>query len=350
MILVTKWFGVFLCKADRVVRKTLFPKDPMEMAQRLAAIQRGEVLPEERAMAQEKVDVAEPRLSPIGKPVVFDSSFIRPENLGYDQTLMHQVMMELGKIRTREPVRQDRIVIQAIRALDSVIEIINLMSERLHEWYGLHFPELADYARDERYSILIAEHGAREGIIPEIGVKLESVGAELTPADMEAVRALAASLVDLHQQRTDLENYVRERASECAPNLSCLISEMLAARLISLAGGLDRLAKLPSSTVQLLGAEKAMFRHLKGHKDPPKHGIIYQYPDVHRSPYWQRGKVSRALAAKISIAARLDQFGGEFMGEELKTDLERKLTDIRQRYPNPPKKRASKSRGKSRRR
>jgi len=114
--------------------------------------------------------------------------------------------------------------------------------------------------------------------------------------------------------------------------------------MISLAGGLKRLSSLPSSTVQLLGAEKAMFRHLRSGKAPPKHGILYQYPGVHRAPYWQRGKIARALSGKVLIAAKVDAYNGEFCGEELNKTLKARINDIKRKYPDPPKKSAKKSR------
>jgi nucleolar protein 56 len=339
MILVTKWFGVFLCDKERVVKKVLFEKDPNSMATRLARIQAGEVLEEERALAKEKVQVAEQRLSPLGKPMVYDSSFIRPEDFSYDRELMHEVMIELGRLRTREPIPKDRSIVQAIRSLDDVNEMINIMNERLHEWYGLHFPELADHAKDSTYAELIARHGRREGVIEELSLDVESVGSELEEDDLEAVGTIASHLSSLYSIKEGMERYLEENVSREAPNLSTLVSENLAARLISLAGGLERLSRLPASTVQLLGAEKAMFRHLKGKKRPPKHGIIFQHPAVHRAPYWQRGNISRALAAKISIAAKVDNWKGEYIGDRLLSQFEARVEEIEKKYPEPPKKR-----------
>jgi nucleolar protein 56 len=111
----------------------------------------------------------------------------------------------------------------------------------------------------------------------------------------------------------------------------------LSARLISSAGGLDRLASLPSSTLQLLGAEKAMFRHLRSGKKPPKHGMIFQHPDIHRAPYWQRGNISRALAGKALIAAKVDRYKGDFIGDTLLKEFNEKVANIKSRYPDPPK-------------
>ena len=226
---------------------------------------------------------------------------------------------------------------QAIRNLDDLIETSNLLNERLHEWYGLHFPELADHAKDKRYADLIARYGERDGIIEDLGLELESIGAELDEEDMRAVQDLADTLCRIYDDRERTEEYISSIVKDSCPNLCAIAGGPLSARLISLAGGLERLASLPSSTIQMLGAEKAMFRHLKSGKRPPKHGVIYQHPEVHRAPKWQRGNISRALAGKISIAAKIDQYSGEFRGDALNEEFLKRVEDIKRRYPNPPK-------------
>lgn len=338
MILVTKWFGVFLCDGQKIKKYILFEKNPKIIAQKLASIQKGEILPEERELAQKRVQVADIRLAELGRPVYVDTSFIRPEDFSFSESLMHEAMVELGKLRTRESVQPDRLIIQAIRAIDDINESINVMSERLHEWYGLHFPELNDYAKEKKYVDLIARHGRRENIIDEIGIEIESIGGEMLDEDLDAIRMLATSILKSYDAKEHFENYISRKMEEIAPNLTTLLSANLAARLISLAGSLERLSKLPSSTVQLLGAEKAMFLHLKNHKKPPKHGIIYQHPAVHRAPYWQRGKIARSLASKITIAARVDYWRGEFIGDRLVEELDRRRKEIEKKYPTPPKK------------
>jgi len=109
------------------------------------------------------------------------------------------------------------------------------------------------------------------------------------------------------------------------------------------------LASLPSSTLQLLGAEKAMFRHLRSGKKPPKHGIIFQHPEIHRAPYWQRGNISRALAGKALIAAKVDRYDGEFIGDTLLKEFNEKVAGIRKRYPEPPKRPETKNKQKGKR-
>jgi nucleolar protein 56 len=339
MILVTKWFGVFLCDKENVRRHVLFEKDAKVIASKLAVVQHGGILEEEERLVagMKRLRVADARLSKLGKPEVYDASYIKAEDYGFDMPLMQAVMVELGKMRTREPLSSDKSLMQAIRAIDDLIETVNVMSERLHEWYGLHFPELADYAKDERYSELIGRHGYREPILKALDVQLESVGAEMLDEDVSAIQELALIVSELYETKARLDAYVQRGMEQHAPNLTKLLSANLGARLISLAGGLGRLAKLPSSTVQLLGAEKAMFMHLRSGKAPPKHGIIFQHPSVHKAPYWQRGKVARSLASKAAIAARVDFYKGEYIGDKLVEDMERRVQEIKSKYPDPPK-------------
>ncbi len=342
-ILITKWFGIFLCdeKSGRITDKILMPHDAQTVAEKLASVQRGALLDEERELAAKvdgKLSVGDRRQSELGKPELFDSSFITPQKFGFDDAFMHEVMMGLGKLRTSEPIPRDRNLVQAIRNLDDQIATINLYNERLHEWYGMHFPELADYAKDERYADLVSRYGERDAIIEELGLDMQSIGSDFDPDDMHAVMDLADTLYRLYDDKNRTESYIEGIVVETCPNMCALLGGPLAARMISLAGGLERLSSLPSSTVQLLGAEKAMFRHLRSGKRPPKHGVIYQHPEIHRAPYWQRGNISRALAGKILIAAKIDQYKGEFRGDTLKEEFMVRVEDIKRRYPEPPKK------------
>lgn len=341
MLLVMKWFGVFLVddKSNRVQDKRLMPHDADAAAAKLVQVQRGELLPEERELAagREKLTVSDRRQAELGRPALYDSSFIKAADFGFDDAFMHEVMMRLGRLRTAEPIARDQNLVQAIRDLDNLIAVSNLLSERLHEWYGMHFPELADLAKDDRYALLIAKHGEREGIVDELGLDLQSMGAEFAPEDMRAVQDLADTLCRIYEDRKTVEEYITGLVQASCPNLCALLGGPLSARLISLAGGLERLASLPSSTVQLLGAEKAMFRHLRSGKAPPKHGVIYQYPDLRKAPYWQRGNIARALAGKALIAAKVDEYHGTFCGDRLSAELKARIIDIKRRYPDPPK-------------
>ena len=350
-IIVTKWFGVFLIdeKTNKIIDKRLMPQDTNETAKKLAFIQKGAILQEERDLAKDipKLTVSDRRQSELGKTVLYDSSFIKPESFGFTNTIMHEVMLKLGKLRTSEPIAKDKNLVQAIRALDDATETANLLDERLHEWYGMHFPELADQVKDQRYAALVAKFGEREGIIKELDLDVESIGSDFDLEDMKQVTELAQTLCEIYANEQKMREYITAIVDDICPNMCAILGGPLSARMISLAGGLQRLASLPSSTVQLLGAEKAMFRHLKSGKNPPKHGVLYQHPDIHRSPYWQRGNIARALAGKVLIAAKIDAYKGEFKGNELNKEFEERVTDIKRRYPNAPKKKPI-SRGRNR--
>jgi len=268
---------------------------------------------------------------------------------------MHSVSMELAKLKVKGAVeKRDLLVAQAIQTLDDVDKTINLFMSRLREWYGIHFPELDRLLeKHETYARLVVNIGNREDFTAERlereglpGQKAEqitnaaktSMGADLSERDLAQIQALGRRVLDLYDLRETLEKYIDDVMEEVAPNIKALTGALLGARLIALAGGLNNLAKMPASTLQVLGAEKALFRSLKTGTKPPKHGIIFQHPYLHEAKKWQRGKIARALAGKLAIAARTDAFGGRFIGEELKADLEKRVEEIRQKYAEPPPK------------
>ncbi|MDV3104043.1 C/D box methylation guide ribonucleoprotein complex aNOP56 subunit [Thermococcus waiotapuensis] len=263
----------------------------------------------------------------------------------------------LTRLRIQEQSgARDKMIIQAIEALDDIDKVTNLLVSRLREWYGLHFPELDEILpKHEQYVAFVKEIGPRENATREKLEKLgfpegkiesilnaaeKSMGAPLGKFDSEIIRKLASEINDLYKLRDQVEDYLETAMDEVAPNLKALVGAKLAARLMSIAGGLKELAMMPASTIQVLGAEKALFRHLRSGAKPPKHGVIFQYPAINRSPWWQRGKIARALAGKLAIAARVDYFSGEYIGEELKKELEQRIQEIKEKYPNPPKKKA----------
>ncbi|NJE04385.1 C/D box methylation guide ribonucleoprotein complex aNOP56 subunit [Thermococcus sp. MV11] len=267
------------------------------------------------------------------------------------------VGVALTRLRIQEQSgARDKMIIQAIEALDDIDKVINLLVSRLREWYGLHFPELDEILpKHEQYVAFVKEVGPRENATEERLKKLglpegkigkilnaaeKSMGAPLGKFDADIIVKLASEIDDLYKLRRQIEDYLETAMDEVAPNLKALVGAKLAARLLSLAGGLRELAMMPASTIQVLGAEKALFRHLRTGAKPPKHGVIFQYPAINRSPWWQRGKIARALAGKLAIAARVDYFSGEYIAEELKQEIEQRIQEIKEKYPNPPKRKA----------
>lgn len=247
------------------------------------------------------------------------------------------VIAELARRRIRTAsAERDKWVIQGVEALDDCDRVINLLYSRLREWYGLHFPELEGLTPDPlRYAEFVARVGSRDRAEENwddkrvVEAAKRSVGADLEDEDLRVVQMLANRIVDLFGDRGKLVGYIEGVMSQVAPNLSVVAGPLLGARLISLAGGVERLARMPASTVQVLGAEKALFKHLRHGRKPPKHGVIYQYPAIRGSPRKLRGKIARALAGKICIAARCDAFSGVFLGDELEKELLERIDQIR---------------------
>ena len=249
---------------------------------------------------------------------------------------------------------RDKYIAQAINSIDDINSILNLIYARLSEWYGIHFPELQDLVRDnDQYIKLVAKmegkirseitlddiaslSESRQEMIQEAAVN--SLGAGISQYDMNPISQLASFGVEILNIKDNLEKYIEESMKEVAPNLQLLVGSLLGARLISLAGNLENLAKRSSGTIQVLGAEKALFRHLRSGEDPPKHGVIFQSPLIHSAKLHQRGKISRALAGKLSIAARVDYFSGEFIAPTLVNNLQKRILEIQEAFPEPTEK------------
>jgi len=205
--------------------------------------------------------------------------------------------------------------------------------------------------KHETYARLVVDLGRRENFTAEnlekqglpkvraehIAVSAEkSMGADLEEEDLMQIQALCKNTLQLYDDRQSLEGFIDSIMEDVAPNIKSLVGSLLGARLIALTGGLTNLAKMPASTVQVLGAEKALFRSLKTGTRPPKHGIIFQHTLIHEAKRWQRGKVARALAGKLAIAARTDAFSGKYIGDNLKTGLEKRIKEIQEKYEEPP--------------
>ncbi|KAF2846568.1 Nop domain-containing protein [Plenodomus tracheiphilus IPT5] len=219
------------------------------------------------------------------------------------------------------PDKVDTMIIQSIASLDVLDKQLNTYAMRVKEWYGWHFPELAKILNDNlAYSKVVLKMGfrtnAREtdlsGILPEeieAAVKAAaeiSMGTEITDEDLEATSALAEQVVDLTEHRQNLGNYLSSRMQALAPNLTALVGELVGARLIAHAGSLMNLAKSPGSTIQILGAEKALFRALKTKHDTPKYGLIYHASLIGQATGKNKGKIARMLAAKSALGLRVD--------------------------------------------
>lgn len=241
---------------------------------------------------------------------VFDAGFVSSEE--EYRVLLHEITVRLAKeqISLLQFASGDKQVIQDVEALDTLNDVTNLLSERLFEWYSFY-----------------------QGSIPESRELAREIVEDCHDEIPDAMRSLAQNLLDLSESRKLLITHIQDQMTCVSPNLTNLAGALLAARLLAIAGGLDKLCRMPASRLQVLGANRAMFRHLRG-ASPPKHGIIFRHPLIHASPRHLRGRIARTLASKLVIAARIDYYSNSDeveVREELARSLNARIEEIKQK-------------------
>lgn len=245
--------------------------------------------------------------------------------------ILHETAMALARKRIITALSgKDADIVQSIKALDTVIDAYNELTERLVEWYGIHHPE-ANVKPQELINILLKPvhvEAATGTLFSEIGI-LDSAVAPLSTDGADALRGYASTAQALFEERKRMEQYITGCMGDVAPNLSELLGPLLGARLIARAGGLEKLARLPGSTLQVMGAGEALFKHIREGTPSPKHGFIFRHPLISGSPKRLRGKMSRLIAGKAAIAARIDFYSGE--QRHLADDVREKASAIRKR-------------------
>jgi nucleolar protein 56 len=257
--------------------------------------------------AREAIDSGETD-SPADWPqLAVDAGFADSVAEYYD--LLHDVTLTATRatVVDREQA-DDKQLLHAVRAMDDADRTANELAERLSEWAGTLFDDVGT----------------------GVGAARQLVDRDPTTPLEARVISLAERVVDLATEADDLRAFIQREAPEVAPNLSEMAGPVLAARLIALAGGLETLAKKPSGTVQVLGAEDALFAHLAGRASSPKHGIIYTHEYVNGTRPEDRGSAARAFAGKLSIGARIDYYSGE-PRPEIYDELADRMSTIRAR-------------------
>ena len=229
----------------------------------------------------------------------------------------------------------DRRLEHLLRASDELRTLHLTMEARLVEWIGLFLPR----ARFEGDRSGLAKSMVELSSLSELATLLDVEPAYDDPSSSEwnALHDWGCMVANQRRQLDRLEHAIRESTEYYLPSVSALVGPMLAARLCVEAHGRTRFARLPAGTVQVLGAEKAFFSHIRSGTPPPKHGHIFMHPWISRSPRWVRGKIARMLAAKISIAARVDAFEGTPWGDDEVNEVEAKVTAIRNEFSHPPR-------------
>ncbi len=223
-------------------------------------------------------------------------------------------------------VNEDFLIIQAVGLMDEIDKAVNILAKRLREWHALSYPELEEKTQDHFfYARLIYEKTNKE-IEKELNLP-NRLGHELNEIDRAPIRLLARQVMNLFELRKETETYIQQMMTKYAPNFTELAGANIAAKLLMHARSLKHLAMLPASTIQLFGAEKALFRHIKTGARSPKYGIIINHPIVANASKENKGKAARLLADKLSLCARLDYFKGEFKAIEYREEIEKKLAN-----------------------
>lgn len=360
--------GVFALSADGgVLEKALYPKEPEKIARAITRQRNGEITKEVLKVAEGLMkrgfDAVTTTNSELAETLRVEYTFeidivdsgpgddlkdelpniARQNNIVKDEDGYYELGRQVSTLLTRGALQdalggKEAQITQTVQLLGEIDTSLNGLSSRIREWYGLHYPELSRLIRDhEKYLRFVIEIGDRTSVTQEkldnLGLQRRevagilkgadgSMGALLSAGDLVEVQRLAGQVFSLYEYRGKLMEYIGGLASEVAPNVSALAGPTLAAKLIEKAGGIKRMAMMPSSSLQILGAEKALFRALKTNARPPKHGLIFQHPYVNAAPRGLRGLRARHLAAKLSIAARADAFSGNFIAEQLRKDLD----------------------------
>ena len=266
------------------------------------------------------------------------------EEIGFsksqDEIIQIYEKLAIHKIK-KSSQEEDKLLIQAINSVDDIDESISKLVERIRDWYTIYFPEMDTISNNETYIKLIAESENREDILENFNEHFseeieESTGADIEESDLAMLKSFAESIYSLQKSRKELENYIDSKMESIAPNLRDLLGSTLGAKLIAHIGSIKRLATYPASVIQIMGAEKAIFRHLKTGERPPKHGLIFQHPSVRGAKWWNRGKIARNLALKITLAVRKDVFSGEY-DPSIAEDYLKKVEQIEKENPFPKK-------------
>ena len=347
--------GFFAFDSDNeLIAKKLFPQN--EIMERLAEIDNKQIVKEELEIIEEILQdydeiiiESNKRLSDYNNEKIkiqtpnqageyFRSNYDK-FNLDNDEIIEIYQNLAIYKIK-KESASEDKHLIQAVNSIDEIDESISKLIERIREWYALYFPEMDVIKSNETYIKLISQNKTKEEIVkakPDaFPNNIVDIDEDINIEDLEIMNNYANSIYELQKSRKNIEEYIDHKMESIAPNLRLLVGPTLGAKLISHAGGIKRLAMYPSSTVQIMGAEKALFRHLKSGDRPPKYGLIYQHPQVRGAKWWNRGKIARMLAGKISLAVRRDVFT-KTIDENVAEEFKEKIEEIEKNNPFPTK-------------
>jgi len=268
----------------------------------------------------------------------FIEKFSNIVNLREDGEELYRVYKELEQFKdkfyeknimlTRQQIKmavsEDNLIIQASDAIEEINRTANVLVKRLREWFSFYLPELENKIKDHEHFVELVLKD-KEMLMKEFKI-IRTMGAELKKDDEKQIVQLAETIIILYKEKESKENYLEKIMKKYAPNLTKVAGYSIGAQLIALGGSLKNLVMMPASTVQLLGAEKALFRHMRNKSiRPPKHGIIFNHEILQKTKPSKRGKAARRLSDKLSMAVKVDYFKGDFIGDKLRKELEKEF-------------------------
>ncbi len=259
-----------------------------------------------------------------GKAFELASQYLGMDKKSFLET-NRKICYKFSRNKLKNEDVSDKLIIHLVETVNDMNSAINLLMVRLREWYSLYFPEMIKNRENEEILEYILEKLVRKSE--------DSVGVDLDIEILKDIRKLAEEIKRLLDLKKYYEKRLEEFTEKFMPNTSYIIGPILAAQLLSIAGSFEKLAKFPSSTIQVLGAEKALFRYLSGKGKAPKHGVIFLSKYIQDCPKKYRGKMARKLASKLNMALKIDYFdkGEKFIGDKLKKDLDKELKNLKNR-------------------
>lgn len=257
------------------------------------------------------------------------------------------VSIEIARARiSKAGEKKDLIIIETITVVEELAKMVNNLVSHLKDFYGYYFPELPELVENNETYLKLVAIGEKKDMTlsklkntlddPQLCQKIieekeKSLKVGLRDSTIHMFQEIARKGLALSHLRSFLLSELGDLMREIAPNITSIVGATLGAKLIKELGGLEEMAKSPSSTIQIVGAEKALFRYLQGQGTPPKHGIIFQDPRIHSAPKEKRGKIARAIANKLALAARVDYFSNRDIGEKLNQEVKERINEIKRR-------------------
>lgn len=246
----------------------------------------------------------------------------------FEQEKYKKLYKQNNTIATRQAIAQsvssESMLMQSISMLNELDPILNRLAKKMREWYALYNPEFEHATANNDGFVRIITQKDKATLLKELNCT-QTMGGDITNEDKACMLDTAQDINILFERREKNIEYIKKIAQEIMPNTTAIIGGVMATRMLAMAGSLKRLSKMPSSTVQLLGAESALFKHMKTGSKCPKYGYLINHPLVQKAPKKIKGKVARAIVDKVSIAVKVDYFKGQPIGEELRIKLEKRF-------------------------